>query len=176
MKGSKKSERSPRKSLLSGDLGKIKDLGFQQKTIDKLLFCMKEDSRLGVFFLVTTIQEIVGLVSEASTIVMMIKTGFYVEGLLLLLLKVVLNCTYFFCHFKNPIFLQYLGVTVFLLQIRGMKLFETTSGCWRWILPLVLYVLSPLLQLATYLGFIFSWSRGNTKNEVWKIKQLSLFL
>ena len=88
-KGSKKSDR---KSLLSGVLGKIKNLGLLQKTIHKMLFCMKEDSRLGVFFLVTTTQEIVGVLSEASTIFMMIKTGFSVEGLLLLLLKVVLNC------------------------------------------------------------------------------------
>ena len=88
-KGSKKSDW---KSLLSGVLGKIKNLGLLQKTIHKMLFCMKEDSRLGVFFLVTSTQEIVGVLSEASTIVLMIKTGFSIEGLLLLLLKVVLNC------------------------------------------------------------------------------------
>ena len=135
-----------------------------------MLFCMKEDSRLSVFFLVTTTQEIVGLLSEASTIVMMIKTGFSGEGLLLLLLKVVLNCMYF-SFFKNQIFLKYVGVTVLLLQIRGLKLFETISGPWKWILPMVFYVLSPLLQLGTYLGFIFSWSRGNRKHEVEKINQ-----
>ena len=101
-KGSKKSDR---KSLLSGVLGKIKNLGLLQKTIHKMLFCMKEDSRLGVFFLVTTTQEMVGVLSEASTIFMMIKTGFSVEGLLLLLLKVVLNCVFlfFFINLNLPI-------------------------------------------------------------------------
>ena len=97
-KGSKKSDR---KSLLSGVLGKIKNLGLLQKTIHKMLFCMKEDSRLGVFFLVTTTQEMVGVLSEASTIFMMIKTGFSVEGLLLLLLKVVLNCEFLFFIISN---------------------------------------------------------------------------
>ena len=61
---------------------------------------------------------------------------------------------------------QYLGVTVFLLQIRGLKLFEPKSGTWKWILPVALCAMSPLLQLGTYLGFIFSWSKANIKDEV----------
>ena len=122
---------------------------------------MKEDSRLGVFFMITTIQEIVGLVSEATTIVMLIKTGFSVEGLILLLLKVVVNLTLFLSTF-----LQYLGVTVFLLQIRGLNLSQTLSAPLKQVLPLALYALSPLLQLGTYLGFTVSWMGGASNGEV----------
>ena len=67
----------------SSDYGSIKELGFVQKVIDKTLFCMKPRARLGVFFLVTILQEIVGLITETSTIWLMIKTGSAVEAYLL---------------------------------------------------------------------------------------------
>ena len=67
--------------------GSIKSLGFVQKVINKTFFCMKPRARIGVFFLLTMIQEVVGLISGISTIWMMMRTGFAVEGSLLLLVQ-----------------------------------------------------------------------------------------
>ena len=48
---------------------------------------MKSESRLGVFFLVAAALELIGLVSAGSTIWLLIRTGFVLEGALLLLVK-----------------------------------------------------------------------------------------
>ena len=69
------------------DYGSIKSLGFVEKVISKTFFCMKPRARIGVFFLLTLLQEVVGLISGISTIWLMMKTGFAVEGSLLLLVQ-----------------------------------------------------------------------------------------
>ena len=48
---------------------------------------MKPRARIGVFFLLMMIQEVVGLISGISTIWLMIRTGFAVEGSALLVVQ-----------------------------------------------------------------------------------------
>ena len=62
--------------------------------------------------------------------------------------------------------IQYLGVMVFLLQIRGTKFIGAKLGPRKWIFNLLLFIFSPLVQVGTFLGFVFSWKRGDTKHEV----------
>ena len=69
------------------DYGNIKTLGFTEKVINKTFFCMEPRARIGVFFLLTMIQEMTGLISMMSTIWLMMGTGFAVEGSLLLLVQ-----------------------------------------------------------------------------------------
>ena len=69
------------------DYGSIKSLGFVEKVISKTFFCMKPRARIGVFFFLEMIQEVVGLISGISTIWLMMKTGFAVEGSFLLLVQ-----------------------------------------------------------------------------------------
>ena len=69
------------------DYGSIKSLGFVEKVISKTFFCMKPRARIGVFFLLMMIQEVVGLISGISTIWLMIRTGFAVEGSALLVVQ-----------------------------------------------------------------------------------------
>ena len=84
-KGSKSKHRS-RNSI--GSHGSIKDMGLQHKIIDKMFFCMKPNSRLGVFFLISVFIETMDILSSTFNIWLMMKTGFAVEGSLFLLLKV----------------------------------------------------------------------------------------
>ena len=69
------------------DYGSIKSLGFVEKVISKTFFCMKPRARIGVFFLLTIIQEVVGLISGISTIWLLMRTGFLFEGSVLLLVQ-----------------------------------------------------------------------------------------
>ena len=69
------------------DYGSIKSLGFVEKVISKTFFCMKPRARIGIFFFLEMIQELVGLISGISTIWLMMKTGFAVEGSFLLLVQ-----------------------------------------------------------------------------------------
>ena len=69
------------------EYGSIKTLGFTEKVINKTFFCMEPRARIGVFFLLTMIQEMTGLISMISTIWLMMGTGFAVEGSLLLLVQ-----------------------------------------------------------------------------------------
>ena len=62
--------------------------------------------------------------------------------------------------------IQYLGVMVFLIQIRGTKFIGAKFGPRKWIFNLLLFIFSPLVQVGTFLGFVFSWKRGDTKHEV----------
>ena len=48
---------------------------------------MEHRARIGVFFLLTMIQEMTGLISMISTIWLMMGTGFAVEGSLLFLVQ-----------------------------------------------------------------------------------------
>ena len=63
-------------------------LGFLHLVIDKMFFCMKPNSRLGVFFLISVFIETMDILSSTFNIWLMMKTGFAVEGSLFLLLKV----------------------------------------------------------------------------------------
>ena len=69
------------------DYGSIKSLGLVEKAISKTFFLMKPRARIGVFFLLTMLQEVVGLISGISTIWLMIRTGFAVEGSALLVVQ-----------------------------------------------------------------------------------------
>ena len=69
------------------DYGSIKSLGFIEKVISKTFRCMKPRARIGVYFLLTIILEVVGLTSGISTIWLLMKTGFFFEGSALLLVQ-----------------------------------------------------------------------------------------
>ena len=61
---------------------------------------------------------------------------------------------------------QYIGVIIFFLQIRGSKVFGAESGPKKWTINLGLLMLAPIVQLLILLGFSHSWKIGNTKREV----------
>ena len=63
-------------------------MGLKHKTIDKILFFMERNSRIGVFLSIEVITEVLGLVSVVSTIMLLIKIGFSLQGVILLLLSV----------------------------------------------------------------------------------------
>ena len=63
-------------------------MGLKHKILDKLLFFMERNSRIGVFLSIEVITEVVGLVSLVSTIMLLIKIGFSLHGVILLLLSV----------------------------------------------------------------------------------------
>ena len=63
-------------------------MGLKHKTIDKILFFMERNSRIGVFLSIEVITEVLGLVSLVSTIMLLIKIGFSLQGVILLLLSV----------------------------------------------------------------------------------------
>ena len=84
-KGSKSKHRS-RNSI--GFHGSIKDMGLQHKIIDKMFFCMDRNSRIGLFFSTGVVIEVLGLVSLVSTIMLLIKIGFPLQAVILLLLSV----------------------------------------------------------------------------------------
>ena len=78
--GSKRGSRS--------SLGSIKDMGLKQKIIERICFFMKRNSRLGVFLSLELITELIGVVTLVSAIVMLIKIGFPLQAVILLLLSV----------------------------------------------------------------------------------------
>ena len=59
-----------------------------QTLVDKIFFCMKRNSRIGVFLSIGVTTEVVALVSLLSTISLLIWTGFSTQAVLLLLLSV----------------------------------------------------------------------------------------
>ena len=63
-------------------------MGLKHKILDKILFFMERNSRIGVFLSIEVITEVVGLVSLVSTIMLLIKIGFSLHGVILLLLSV----------------------------------------------------------------------------------------
>ena len=63
-------------------------MGLKHKILDKILFFMERNSRIGVFLSIEVITEVVGLVSLVSTIMLLIKIGFSLQGVILLLLSV----------------------------------------------------------------------------------------
>ena len=80
------SKRRSRNSF--GSHGSIKHMGLQHKIIDKIFFCMGRNSRIGVFLSIAVTTEVLGLVSLVSTIMLLIKIGFPLQGVILLLLSV----------------------------------------------------------------------------------------
>ena len=76
------------KSRSRSSLGSIKDMGIKQKIIERICFFMKRNSRLGVFLSLELITELIGLVTLVSAIVMLIKIGFPLQAVILLLLSV----------------------------------------------------------------------------------------
>ena len=71
-----------------GPYGSIKEMGLQHKIIDKIFFCMSRKSRIGLFFSIEMIMQVFGLVSLVSTIMLLIKIGFPLQAVILLLLSV----------------------------------------------------------------------------------------
>ena len=84
--GRKRSNRRCRKSSVS--YGYIKEMGLLQKIVDKMLFCMGRNSRIGVFLSIEVAIHVIGLGSLMSTIMMLIKIGFPLQAVILLLLSV----------------------------------------------------------------------------------------
>ena len=80
------SKRRSRKSSVS--YGYIKDMGLLQKIVDKIFFCMSRNSRIGIFLSIELIAEVLGLGSLVSTIMLLIKIGFPLQGVILFLLSV----------------------------------------------------------------------------------------
>ena len=80
------SKRRSRKS--SGSHGSIKEMGLLQKIVDKIFFCMGRNSRIGVFLSIEVAIHVIGLGSLMSTIMMLIKIGFPLQGVILTLLSV----------------------------------------------------------------------------------------
>ena len=64
------------------------------------------------------------------------------------------------------LFIQYIGVAIFFLQMRGAKVFGAETGHKKWAMNLGLLTVAPMAQLLILLGFSFSWAIGNTKREV----------
>ena len=71
--------------------GSIKDMGLKQKIINGICFFMKRNSRIGVFLSIEVMTELIGLVTQVSAIVMLIKIGFPLQAVILLLLNVSLG-------------------------------------------------------------------------------------
>ena len=161
--GRKGSKRRSRKSSVS--YGYIKEMGLLQKIVDKMLFCMGRNSRIGVFLSIAVTAEVAALGSLMSTIMMLIKIGFPLQAVILLLLSVrIMNEREILIYNLKSI--QNIGVTIFFLQMRGAKVFGAETGPKKWAINLGLLTVAPMAQLLILLGFSFSWKRGNTKREV----------
>ena len=63
-------------------------MGLLQKIVDKIFFCMGRNSRIGVFLSIEVAIHVIGLGSLMSTIMMLIKIGFPLQAVILLLLSV----------------------------------------------------------------------------------------
>ena len=63
-------------------------MGLLQKIIDKMLFCMTRNSRIGVFLSISVTAEVASLGSLMSTIMVLIKIGFPLQAVIVLLLSV----------------------------------------------------------------------------------------
>ena len=63
------------------------DLGLFFKILKKMLFCMKEDTKIAVFFFISCLTGIVGLISDFSMIWLLLNTGFPYQALQLFLSK-----------------------------------------------------------------------------------------
>ena len=139
-------------------------MGTFHKIIDKMLFCMGRNSRIGVFLSIEVVIQVIGLVSLVSTVMLLIKIGFPLQGVILTLLNVSIGSSrkekYLF------ITIQYIGVTLFFLQTRGAKVFGAETGPKKWAINLGLLMVAPMVQLLILLGFSYSWKIGNTEREV----------
>ena len=139
-------------------------MGTLHKIIDKIFFCMDRNSRIGLFLSIEVTITLIGLVSLVSNIMLLIKIGFPLHGVILLLLSVRLGIS--FRNIDNLKYMQYVGVTIFFLQTRGAKVFGTETGPKKWAMNLGLLMVAPMVQLLILLGFSHSWKIGNTKREV----------
>ena len=79
------------KSRSRSSLGSIKDMGLKQKIINGICFFMKRNSRIGVFLTIEVITELIGLVTLVSAIMLLIKIGFPLQAVILLLLSVSID-------------------------------------------------------------------------------------
>ena len=144
----KGSKRRSRKSF-----GSIKDMGLKQKIINGICFFMKRNSRIGVFLTIEVLTELIGLVTLVSAIVMLIKIGFPLQAVILLLLNVSIDTN------ENSIFdlksIQYFGVTVFFLQTKGDKVFGAKTGPKKWLMNLGLLMVAPMVPLLVLRGFVY---------------------
>ena len=133
------------------------------KIIDKIFFCMKRNSRIGLFLSVGVTTEVAALMSLLSTISLLIWTGFSTQAILLLLLSVRIGFTekYLFILLN-----QYIGVAIFFLQMRGDKIFGAKTGPKKWAMNLGLLTVAPMVPLLLLLGFSYSWKTNNIKREV----------
>ena len=87
--GRKGSKRRSRKSSVS--YGYIKEMGLLQKIVDKMLFCMGRNSRIGVFLSITVTAEVIAILSLVSTIMLLFWAGFHLQAGILLLMSVSTN-------------------------------------------------------------------------------------
>ena len=83
------SKRRSRKSSVS--YGYIKEMGLLQKIVDKMLFCMGRNSRIGVFLSIAVTAEVVAILSLVSTIMLLFWAGFHLQAGILLLMSVSTN-------------------------------------------------------------------------------------
>ena len=139
-------------------------MGTLHKIIDKIFFCMDRNSRIGLFLSIEVTITLTGLVSLVSNIVLLIKIGFPLHGVILLLLSVRLGIS--FRNIDNLKYMQYVGVTIFFLQTRGSKVFGAETGPKKWTMNVALLTVAPMAQLLILLGFSYSWKIGNIKREV----------
>ena len=159
--GRKGSKRRSRKSSVS--YGYIKEMGLLQKIVDKMLFCMGRNSRIGVFLSIAVTAEVAALGSLMSTIMMLIKIGFPLQAVILLLLGVrLMNQRKILIY--NLQFIQYIGVGIFFLQTKGARVFGAEND--KFAMNLLLLVVAPMAQLLILLGFFCSWKKCNTEREV----------
>ena len=138
-------------------------MGTLHKIIDKIFFCMDRNSRIGLFLSIEVTITLIGLVSLVSNIMLLIKIGFPLHGVILLLLSVRIGISFMIFNLKS---IQYFGVTIFFLQTRGAKVFGAETGPKKWAMNLGLLMVAPMVQLLILLGFSHSWKIGNTKREV----------
>ena len=68
--------------------GSIQEMGLQHKIIDKIFFCIGRTSRIGFFLSIEVSIHVIGLASLVSTVILLIKLGFPVQAVVLLLLSV----------------------------------------------------------------------------------------
>ena len=102
-----------------------------------------------------------------SALMLLIKLGFPIQGVILLLFNVRIGIQGMRNIYLQSKSIQYIGVTVFFLQTKGAKVFGAETGPKKWLMNLGLLMVAPMAQLIILLGFSYSWKIGNNKREVW---------
>ena len=112
------------------------------------------------------ITEVLGLVSLMSALMLLIKLGFPIQGVILLLFNVRIGIQGMRNIYLQSKSIQYIGVTVFFLQTKGAKVFGAETGPKKWRTNWGLFMVAPMAQLLILLGFSYFWKIGNIKREV----------